>query len=230
MLLEQIAISEKSPARASSAACMSAIMRMIRDGVITPAERVGEASLAATLNVGLATIRDALKRLTDAGILVRVPRSGSFLRKFTLQDVAQIIDVRCALECLAARHAAQACSEQALDALREEAAEVDAIAVQSATWDFDRDRNFHLHVCQASNNAWLLPIMKNQYLLECCFLVGMQFHGVRKESSSIPSHVEIVDAIATRDADRAEDTIRRHILMHKEIRLRARLGEFVTRA
>lgn len=212
---------------------------MIRDGKLSPSERVGEASLAATLKVGLATIRDALKRLSDAGILVRVPRSGSFLRKFTLQDFAQIIDIRCSLECLAVRHATLASSEATLEALREEAIAVDAIAVQPYLGDpsvkneapsFNQDRDFHLHICRASNNAWLLPIMRNQYLLERSFLMEMQFPGLGHESRRIPSHVEIVNAMATRNVSKAEDAVRQHILMHKEIRLRTLLGEFAANA
>lgn len=227
---------QPSPGKTSSEDCVVTIMQMIREGRISATDRVGEASLASLLGVGLSAAREALKRLSEAGILVRISRTGSFVRKFTLQDFVQIMDVRCALECLAIRQATLTCSESALDELRQEALKVDEIAVNpylqnkydhNEPSSFERDRDFHLQVCRLSKNEWLLSILKNQHLLERCFLMELQFQGLGEAAKKIPSHVEIVEAMVTRNIDTAEDAIQRHILMHKEIRVRSLMGELV---
>lgn len=216
--------------------CMMMMMHQIRDGVLSPHERVGEASLAASLGVGLAAVRTALNRLALIGLIDRVPRSGSFVRKFSIKDFSQITDVRCSLECLSIRQATLMATDRELAELSQMASRVDAESVNPAlkaggadiTRAFYSDRDFHLRIATLSKNIWLLPILENQYLLERCMIIGSQLVNLpARELKEIPNHIEIAEAMISRDIRKAEDTIRRHILMHKEIRIRANLGDFI---
>lgn len=214
--------------------CMTAIMRMIGEGELSPSERVGEASLASTFGIGLAAVRTALNRLALIGVIDRVPRSGSFVRKFTVQDFSQITDVRCALECLSIRLATLSAADTELEELYETAIAVDNEAVQPSlntedvTRTFQADRDFHLRLVHLSRNNWLFPILENQHLLERSFLIGIQLGRLTSQHlKQIPNHREIVKAMQSRDVQQAEDAMRRHILMHKEIRVRALLGDFI---
>lgn len=215
--------------------CMIMIMQMIRDGELSSSERVGEASLAMVLGVGLAAVRTALNRLALVGVIDRVPRSGSFVRKFSIKDFSQITDVRCAMECLSIRLATLAASEEELADLCCMAAVVDAEVVSPAlelsegnVRTFQSDRDFHLKIAHLSKNTWLFPILENQHLLERCLLIGSQLGRLPAEQMlQIPNHFEIVEAMRSRDARVAEEMMRKHILMHKEIRVRALLGDFL---
>lgn len=216
--------------------CMTAIMRMIRDGELSPSERVGEASLASALGVGLAAVRTALNRLALVGVIDRIPRSGSFVRKFSIQDFSQVMDVRCALESLSIRLATQSATAAELDALRRTGTLADDESVnpclkttESVIRTFQSDRDFHLRLAHLSRNTWLLPILENQHLLERCFLMANQLELdlTVQHTQQIPTHLDIVEAMQTREVRKAEEAMRKHILMNKEIRVRSLLGDFV---
>lgn len=73
----------------------------ILSGRIRPGARLSQVRLAEELRVSRAPVIDALARLATEGIVEHSPRSGYFVRTFTTKDVADIYNVRCALECQA---------------------------------------------------------------------------------------------------------------------------------
>ena len=79
------------------------IREMILHGELPPGERVREVELASRLGVSRTPVREALPILAQEGVLTQLDTRGFVVRAFTAQEIMDAIDVRGALEGLAAR-------------------------------------------------------------------------------------------------------------------------------
>ncbi len=83
------------------------IREMILQGELPPGKRVREVELAAKLGVSRTPVREALPILAQEGVLTQLDTRGFVVRAFTPQEIMDAIDVRGALEGLAARMLAE---------------------------------------------------------------------------------------------------------------------------
>lgn len=83
------------------------IREMILRGELAPGQRVAEASLADTLGMSRTPVRQALPLLAQEGLLMQHETRGYVVRAFTAADILDAIDLRGALEGLAARRVAE---------------------------------------------------------------------------------------------------------------------------
>ena len=104
------------------------IREMILRGELAPGQRVAEAPLAELLGMSRTPVRQALPMLAQEGLLAEHGTRGFVVRAFTDDDVLDAIDVRAALEGLAARRVAErGASKALLRALRDCLEDGDAI-------------------------------------------------------------------------------------------------------
>jgi GntR family transcriptional regulator of vanillate catabolism len=83
------------------------LREMILNGKLAPGQRVAEAPLAELLGVSRTPIRQALPLLAQEGLLVEHETRGYLVRAFTAAEITDAIDVRGALEALAAQRVAE---------------------------------------------------------------------------------------------------------------------------
>ena len=83
------------------------IREMILHGELAPGERVREVELAGRLGVSRTPVRESLPILAQEGVLTQLDTRGFVVRSFTPQEIMDAIDVRGALEGLAARMLAE---------------------------------------------------------------------------------------------------------------------------
>ena len=104
------------------------LREMILSGEFSPGERVSEAPLTGRLGASRTPIRLALERLAHEGLLDPYPTGGFIVRKFTLEDIWDGIEIRGVLEGAAARLAAERLtSDMELNALRQYQNDMDAL-------------------------------------------------------------------------------------------------------
>ena len=122
----------------------------IIDGVRRPGSRLVERELAAELGVSRLPVREALKALIAEGLVTQGPRSWAVVREFTPTDIADLDEVRSALEVFTFRLAAQRHTRTGLAQLRENVdAELDAARCggrcsrQTGRCRFPRDSHFY---------------------------------------------------------------------------------------
>jgi DNA-binding GntR family transcriptional regulator len=75
----------------------------IIEGRLQPGQQIVEKELQKTLGVSRAPIREALLKLEGQGLVVIVPRKGSFVRDITARFIQESFTIRAWLEGLAAR-------------------------------------------------------------------------------------------------------------------------------
>ncbi|MFE5022480.1 GntR family transcriptional regulator [Streptomyces sp. NPDC056656] len=90
----------------------------ILDGVRKPGSKLVERELAAQIGVSRVPVRDALRVLVAEGLVTPRPRTWAVVREFTPTDIADLNEVREALEVMTFRLAAQRRDRAGLKQLR----------------------------------------------------------------------------------------------------------------
>ncbi len=126
------------------------IREMILHGELSPGQRVREVELANKLGVSRTPVRESLPILAQEGVLTQLDTRGFIVRAFTPQEILDAIDVRGALEGLAARILAeQGPSRRVLHSLHECLREGDQIFAKGHLVSSDEarygDMNMQFH-------------------------------------------------------------------------------------
>ncbi|MGE5544703.1 MAG: GntR family transcriptional regulator [Bacillota bacterium] len=180
-------------------------------GILKPGERLMEVQLAEELGVSRTPVREAIRKLELEDLVVMIPRKGAYVSSISLKDIADVFEVRAAMETLAAGLAAERITAEELE-------ELERILVKKAEIieanDLDRlveiDTLFHECLYQASRNAKLVQIINN---------LSEQIHRFRSTSLASPGrmkealeeHRKIVEAISERNISLAQALAQEHI-------------------
>ncbi|WP_370410296.1 GntR family transcriptional regulator [Streptomyces fradiae] len=179
----------------------------ILDGVRPPGSKLVERELAAQLGVSRVPVRDALRALVAEGLVTPRPRTWAIVREFTASDVADLTEVRAALEVLTFRLAAERRTRDGLARLRarldEELAAVragDAVAARRAAADF------HETVTELADNE-VLTELATIWRSRMRWLLGQHDHHL----DMAEDHELLYGAIAERDTTLVEELVVRHL-------------------
>lgn len=106
--------------------------RDIVDGRYTPGARLIETALAEHFNVSRSSIRDAFRLLERRRVIEILPRRGAFVRRISMDTIADIFNVRIALLSMAARYMAVSQSSY-IDTLARRVDELKSLAADEST-------------------------------------------------------------------------------------------------
>ncbi|GAV22801.1 GntR family transcriptional regulator [Carboxydothermus pertinax] len=183
----------------------------IINGVLKPGERLMEVQLAEELGVSRTPVREAIRKLELEGFVVMIPRKGAYVAGISLKDVADVFEVRAALESLAAGLAAERITDEEIEELERVLVQQQNLADSDRLEDIIKvDTDFHDVLYRASRNERLIQIVSH---------LREQIQRFRTASLSQPGrmrialeeHKEIVEAIAERNVEKAQALAREHI-------------------
>ncbi|MGN6404438.1 GntR family transcriptional regulator [Sinomonas sp.] len=86
----------------------SVLRTAILDGRVPPGEQLRETHIAADLGISRSPLREAMTKLEEEGLIVKIPYRGSFVVEVSAQDVAEIASVRALVEPYAAELSSEA--------------------------------------------------------------------------------------------------------------------------
>jgi len=183
----------------------------IINGVLKPGERLMEVQLAEELGVSRTPVREAIRKLELEGFVVMIPRKGAYVAGISLKDVADVFEVRAALESLAAGLAAERITDEEIEELERVLVQQQNLADSDRLEDIIKvDTDFHDVLYRASRNERLIQIVSH---------LREQIQRFRTASLSQPGrmrialeeHKELVEAIAERNVEKAQALAREHI-------------------
>jgi DNA-binding GntR family transcriptional regulator len=188
---------------------------LIRDQIVTlklvPGSVIEEASLRQELGLGRTPIREALQRLAHENLVTFVPHRGTFVSDINLTDLHRLTEVRTEMEGYAAGLAAEratASDRKQMQALMAELTTTDEADVQTL---MRLDQRIHRLVYQATRNQFLQAMLEETFNLSLrIWFLGLD-RGVRLKQA-VEEHQQLLDAIVTRDAQKAEAVMRQHVL------------------
>ncbi len=183
----------------------------ILKGDLKPGERLMELQLAAKLGVSRTPIREAIRMLEQEGLAVTIPRKGAEVAKMTEKDMQDVLQVREALDELAASIACEKISEEELGGLRRTMHEFEEY---TKTKDLKRiaeaDVRFHDIIYQATGNPKLVNMLNN--LREQMYRYRVEY---LKEEKNYPvlirEHCQIVEGLSEKNKEKVTEAMHKHV-------------------
>lgn len=177
----------------------------ICDGELAPSARLTQEQLAASLNVSRQPVLQALRLLKRDGFVIDAGRRGLMVAPLDARALAQLYEVRSALDGLAARLAAQRGTK--LDTAVIETGRRAAGGGVPAM--IDADMKFHDLVYAASGNP-LIVETAHKHWHHVRRAMGAVLRSAALGRSVWDEHEAILSAINGGDAERAERLAREH--------------------
>ncbi len=183
-------------------------------GQLPQGSKIIEADLALKYGISRGPLREAIHRLEQNKLVVRVPHAGSRVVTLDHKLMADIYSAREALEGMAARLATRHMSDDDIDSLQRLLdSHEDAIGKTDgkAYFQHEGDIDFHYCIAAASQNRWILDNLNG----ELYQLIRMGRHqsgqSPARPGMALDQHRQIASAIRQRDEELAEMLMRRHI-------------------
>lgn len=183
----------------------------IKTGGLTPGERLMEIQLAEELGVSRTPVREAIRKLELERFVVMIPRRGTYVANLSLKDINEVFEIRAALDGLAAGLAAERITEEELEQLERLLVEISEHIDQHDNEKIvATDEAFHDILYRASRNERLVGIIYNLREQFTRFRsVSINYPG--RLQNTLEEHRQLVEAIARREPEMAQQKAREHI-------------------
>jgi phosphonate utilization transcriptional regulator len=200
-----------------SSAAQQEIARLIMVGELPPGTKLAEAWLSERLGVSRGPIREAFRRLEEAGLVRQEKNRGVFVRSVPIEEASEIYEVRAALEGLIGRLAARRIGVAELDQLRGIVRKMHALErSQKVEAYFALNVEFHDILARVAGNNALLANYRR--IINELDLYRRQ--TVSRSTGHIPiatrDHEAIVNALAKGDEKQAERLMFDHVISSRD--------------
>lgn len=204
------------------------LLDLINSGALKPGDQLpSEPDLRAQFRVGRSTIREALNGLVLIGAIEVRHGQGAFVLanhfdKAAALDAAvrrsvtnELLEARDAMELTIARLAAERATESDLTALRQLLDDAER-KIQAGGVAFEEAARFHLLLAEAAQNELFASFVE-------MILGYLSERGVDLSASpeyniwELAAHRHVLDAVASKDGERAQNSMREHLQDMREI-------------
>lgn len=180
-------------------------------GVLRPEQSLTEMELAQRFDCSQGTVREALMRLSEEGLVKRLPNRGTHVAPCSASDTRALLKIRQAVECdYVARIVArsdgqhQAGLHDLLNAMRNAARDHDEYRLSV------HDRDFHALLFAAADLPLVAPILTRCLIHSHRFKI-LNSKPTRTLDATAERHAPILDALRAGDGDRLRDLLAHHV-------------------
>lgn len=196
---------------AGKLAALDALRSAILDGQVVPGQRLVEAELAETYAVTRASVRAALIELAADGLVERIPHRGARVRVVTIEEAVAITECRMVLEGLCAAKAAANATDEQIDGLRRLGAAMVAAVEEREPMRYSvANRELHRMVQEIAEQPVASELLQRLHGQLVRHQFRLALRGGRSRES-LPEHLAIIDAIASRDPEAAAQAAHTHL-------------------
>ena len=202
---------------------------MIYRGEIRAGEKLmSERDMAQAFNVGRPTVREAIQKLTEQGLIESRRGVGTFVlgeetrknKKPLLQllngqdfTIVDLLEVRLVLESNSAALAARRATEQDVKIIEQSLNRL-LDTRYSPVRELDDELSFHMNIAYATKNIVQVHLMKSFYDV-LYYGMNLAFPTLIKDEKldelTFDQHITIYKAIENRDPELAAETMEKHI-------------------
>ena len=190
------------------------LTQAIVTGELPQGEKLSEADLATRYGTSRGPLREAIRKLEGMRLVTRVPHTGARVVNLNIETMADLYQVREALEGMACRVAANTMTQTeitTLNALLDQHEKQINAANGQQYLQSDGDFDFHYLIAKGSKNQLLIDLLSGELyqLLRMCRFRTVKL--AKRTTLALQQHRHIMQAIATHDGELAELLMRRHI-------------------
>lgn len=198
----------------------AALKHRILSGTYEPDQKLSEAGLSKEFECSRTPVREALKRLENEGLLYIRPKSGTYVRKISAQQLIELQEVRTYLEKLAFRLAIKTASSEQRNAMREAVTDLDRLLAEEpfkAKLFSKRHFAFHHTLVQASANPLLIGVYDSLNLQYSHLFFEPGNGDLDRVRVSNREHGEILGHLESGSMQAGEELIDLHLWVKKRI-------------
>ena len=185
----------------------------ILEGVLKGGDQLVEVDLQKQFGISRSPLREAFRDLEKKGLVVIVPRKGTFVKKMTRKDIEENFPVRSVLEGLAAKEAHPKMTSQILEGLAQALDKMEtAVEKDDAKAYWKNHLKFHDIFIKATGNEVLINILKTLRMHSLWYRFSYQYYQ-EDLHRSLAVHQKIFGLFRNKDVDRHEigNLVQEHI-------------------
>jgi len=187
------------------------LRKAIVSGEIKPGERLMEVALAEQMGVSRTPVREAIRRLEAEGLVTMTPRRGTHVSEVSIKDMIDVLEVRAALDKLAAGLAAKRIKPSQMKALenihKQFIAYVEKNNIEGA---IRKDIELHDVIYSATGNSRLVSVVSSLREQIYRFRVLYMTDNIIAENVQ-HEHEEMLAALRANDEKLAAELAEKHI-------------------
>ncbi len=192
------------------------IANFVREAIIVgklkPGEKVSEAKLAEELHISRTPIREAIRMLESEGFVSIIPRRGTIVSEFSLEDLYEYFQIKACLEAFAAASVVDLLTDRDLSKLKRlNEEEMNVIKVGDFSQYLRIHEDFHQTFLTRTGNRKLALLMQQ---------LGFHIRRLEKIFNDHPeifitcseTHGDLISAFESRDPKRVREIVEQNIL------------------
>ena len=188
---------------------------LLREAIVTgrlqPLAAVNEVDIAMRLGISRTPVREAVKQISDEGLVQVFAQNGTFVAGISRRQVEQAYLIRIALERESVRRAARTITEEQIEGL-EDCIAAQELAISRSRFDtaIRQDDAFHRGIAEANrlDMVWkVIDISKAQ--MDRCRMLSLPSPGAGHQT--IDQHRAIIAALRGHDVEAADAAMRDHL-------------------
>lgn len=210
--MSMVELHNASPHRSRSEAIEHALRRDIVLGTLPPGSALRELELAQRFKCAQGTIREALMRLSEDGLVTRRARRDTHVAQASPDDAGELLRIRHDIECRAAGRVVAACDDTLLRDLDLRLQAMRIAAMQGDEYALlEHDCSFHLGLFEAAAMPVVEPVLLRCLIHTQRFKVLSSAPDSRDLLATADRHNSIIQALKTRDTDTLAHALSHHI-------------------
>lgn len=189
----------------------------ILSGQRPPGSRLDESKLAQHFGVSRTPVREALRELAAADLVVLRPRQGAVVATVTVTQLLHMFEVMAELESFCAKLAARRMSAEERDQLLKVHEDCRELAEKGeAHAYYDANRRFHEVIYAGTHNTYLEETTRNMRNRLQPYR-RFQLHHPGRTMKSWKEHRAVVDAILDGNAEAAAKAMSHHVTIQGDV-------------
>lgn len=181
---------------------------------LEPGSWIDELKIAEEFGISRTPLREALKVLAAEGLVTMKLRRGAYVTEVSERDLAEVFHLLSLLECDAVAVVAEQATDSQLADLAVLHEQLER-AIRDADAFFAANERFHTRLLEIADNRW-----RNQMVADLRQVMKLNRHySLLKEGrleASLQEHREIMAALQSRDAKKAQKLMRLHMAQGQE--------------
>lgn len=189
----------------------SLVRKAIVTGKLAPGAPINEIEIAGRLGISRTPVREAVKKVSDEGLIEVFAQHGTFVADIRREQVEEAYIIRIALELESIRRAAGNISASQIQDL-EDIVNAHETAVKRSRYDeaIARDDDFHRYIAEVNGLHMLWKVVDvSKAQMDRCRLLSLPSPGAGQET--IAQHRAILAALERRDQKGSMQALKNHL-------------------